>query len=452
MKIAVFGQIEANVIPEVREMASSIKYYPYDEDHLIEPLSDTPTIALCYLPEQGCAFSVLEIAQALRANYSDISIFFVATEKKDFDKKKMIKNGFSNAFLLPWEKAELIKFMKDEVLYTKIPELRGHSPVKVVDIVPGIVLDFDLKLYMPLNGKFLPFSSEGLPVSPEKYQRMLDGNINTLFVRNEELPKFYKYTAKLFTEMIRSGSMSETEKHEKLTKSVRELISDFFIEDSRENTFAKSQALLNNVKSVIQVMMTESNPQTMDKIKLLVNQEEGFYLHTSNVAAYAGLFSMVLNYQKPEDIALAGIVHDLGKINFPPEMAEIEESQLSPGALAAYQQHPVHTVDILKMKKMVISDATKKAILHHHEAINGTGYPEQLDGRRISEEGRILAIADTFDYLTSVRPGVKNLSPAEALNHMLDENSKDPGRMILDVVMIRDLIEAFLGKNNGTEQ
>lgn len=449
MKIAVFGQIEANVSPEVREMASSMTYWPYDEDHLIEPLADVPNIALCYTPQEGCAFSILEIAQALRANYPDASIFFVATEKKDFDKKKMIKNGFTNAFLLPWEKGELIKIMKDEALYTKIPELRGHTPVKVVDIVPGVVLDFDLKLYMPLNGKFLPFSNEGFPVNADKYQRMLDGNINTLFVRNEELPKFYRYTAKLFTDLLKSGTMSETEKHDKLTKSVRELISDFFIEDSRENTFAKSQALLNNVKSVIQVMMDDSSPQLMDKIKNLVNQEDGFYLHTSNVATYSGLFALVLNYQKPEDIALAGIVHDLGKINLPQEIAEIDESQLSPNSLTAYQQHPVHTIDILKLKKMVISDATKKAILHHHEAINGTGYPAGLDGRRISEEGRILAIADTFDYLTSVRPGFKNLSPSEALNYMLDENSKDPGRMILDVVMLRDLIEVFLGKKDG---
>jgi HD-GYP domain-containing protein (c-di-GMP phosphodiesterase class II) len=451
MKIAVFGQVQEKVHPEIQEMASSLSFWPYNEASLIDLLPVIPTVALCYLPEEGSEFGPLEIAQALRANYPEASIFFIATDKKDFDKKKMVKNGFTNAFLLPWEKAELIKAMRDEALYTKIPQLRGHTPVKVVDIVPGIVLDFDLMLYMPLNGKFLPFSIEGQPVMPEKYQKMIDGKVNTLFVRNEDLASFYRYTAKLFTDLIKTGSMSETEKNEKLTKSVRELISDLFIQDSRENTFTKATALLNDVKAIVEVMMDESNHQLMEKIQNLVNQENGFYLHTSNVATYAGLFGMVLNYAKPADLALAGIVHDLGKINLPEEIAELDESQMSPEFLVAYQQHPIHTMDILKLKRMVVSEATRKAILHHHEALNGSGYPEKLDGRRISEEGRILAIADTFDYLTSIKPGQKNMSPAEALNFMLDENSKDPGRMILDVVMIRDLMEVFLGKENGSE-
>ena len=83
-----------------------------------------------------------------------------------------------------------------------------------------------------------------------------------------------------------------------------------------------------------------------------------------------------------------------------------------------YNAHPLRTVNMLKEKRMVVSEDVEKAIMQHHEKYNGKGFPKQLSGERISTDAQLLALADNFDYMTSQRPGQKRLSPQEALDEI----------------------------------
>lgn len=440
-QIAVFGAGPEKLPSEVKAMGSGIMYYVYDIEKIMDPLEPTPHLILCYPSE---IMPALEIAQSLRMNYPDLPVFFIAVEKKDFDKKKLIKNGFTDAFLLPWEKADFFKSMKQEALYSVQPELRDYKPVKVVDLHPGTVLDFGVRVFLPRNNKLLPFASAGDSIAEEKIQKLNESNQNTLYVHKDDVEKFYQYTAGVLKKLVKSNTMSETEKQFKLEKTVRELISDMFIEDSRENTFAKSQALLKEVKEIINILITDENADLYKKIGLIINQEENFYLHLSNVSTYAGLFAIVLGMEKPEELALAGLMHDIGKINLPPEIADLDMSMMSSEALTAYKNHPKYSLDVAKLKRLVLPDRVAKAILHHHENMNGTGYPSGLEGPRISKEGRLLAIANAFDHLTAMKPGKSNLTMREALIKMFDENASDPGRMIYDLEMLKRLKDFFI--------
>lgn len=444
LKLAIFGADDSLIHPEIKKISTSIDLQSYDVEKMLDPLENTPDVIICYSPSLDVGISTLEIAQAFRTNYPELPILFVALDKKDFDKKKLIKNGFSQAFLMPWEKSDMIRAMRDEALYLIQPELRDYKAIKVVDLIPGTVLDFSLKIYLPLSNKLLHFSHAGDPVKEERHQKLLESNHNTIFVNKDEVDKFQKYTANVLKKYLKPGAISETEKQERLETCVRDLISDMFIVDTRENTFGKSQQLLQEVRAIIKIMIDESNQDLAFKLNQLINQENNFYLHLSNVSTYAGLFAIVLGIENPEEIALAGLLHDIGKINLPQEIADLEEDELGPNFLEAYREHPKYTLDIVRLKKMVLPDATMKAILQHHEAMNGTGYPSGLAGPRISMGGRILAIADTFDYLTTIKPGRKTYTPREALEHLYKENTKDPGKMILDTDILKKLREVFI--------
>jgi putative nucleotidyltransferase with HDIG domain len=272
-----------------------------------------------------------------------------------------------------------------------------------------------------------------------KYEKLHENSLNTLFIHKDDIGKFRQYTVQTLSKYLSPNQMSETDRTDKLKTCVRDLISDIFIEDTTENTFSKSQSLLKEVKEVIQLLLNESNKDIMQKLNQMVNRESGFYQHLANVSAYAGVFAMVLEFENPEHMALAGILHDLGKVNIPPEFADLEVSQMGPHALEAYKNHPNYSLDVIKLKKLVIPEKVQKAIGQHHEAMNGSGFPANLEGHRISKEGRLLAIANAFDHLTSMQIGKKALSPAEALVQLHEENTKDPGRMILDAEMLRGL-------------
>lgn len=436
-KIAIYGAEENLVHPEIKKSSSDIQYFAYDIDQMIEPLPVRPDIILCYPPAECLQLPALEIAQALRSVYMDIPLFFISLDKKTFDKKRLIKNGFTQAFLLPWEKADLLRAMNEEHVCSMLPELREYKAIKVADIKPGIILEFSMKVYLPRSNKLLPFSFEGDPITEEKLQKLEESKLNTLFVKKDEVEKFRKYTANLFKDLI-----SETDKQEKLEVCVRDLISDMFIEDVKENTFGASQALLNEVKEIINILIEDAHKEVSQKVNNLINQEQNFYLHLSNVSTYAGIFAMILGLPNPQDVALAGLLHDIGKINLPPEIAELSENELTPAGREAYKKHPEFTIDVLKLRRIALPQPALNAILHHHEAVNGTGYPKGLEGPRISKEGKVLAIANEFDNLTSIQPGRLALSPRAALEKLLDDNIHVS--MKLDLDMLKKLKAVFV--------
>ena len=423
-------------------LASSTSFLSYQDDQFMEQLDPAPDVIVCFATKEE-EIANAEIAQTLRMNAPQGIIFFVTYEKSDFNKKILIKNGFSQVYLLPWELKDLIESMKNECVYSFLPELRNYTPVKIVDIIPGTVLDFSVKAFLPLNNLLIPFSFAGSPISPEKMAKLEEHSFNTLFIANEDVEKFRAYTVEIFKGLLKPGSMSETDRHEKLKKCVRDLISDIFIDDLKENTFSKSQNLLKEVKEVIHLLIGDKNLDYLKKIKSMVNQEGSFYQHLSNVSAYAGIFALMLGYDKPEDMALAGILHDLGKVNLPEEFANLEESTLSPHAFKAFQSHPVFTLDVIRLKRIPLPDKVITAILQHHEAMNGSGYPEGLEGHRISIEGRILAIANSFDKLTTLKSGEKRQTPREALETLYADNQGDPQKMILDVQLIKKIIDSI---------
>ena len=124
----------------------------------------------------------------------------------------------------------------------------------------------------------------------------------------------------------------------------------------------------------------------------------------------------------PEDeitaLRRAGIVHDVGKVAVPDAIL------LKPGPLTAdewkvIRQHPLVGERIcapLKSFRLVLP-----VIRHHHEKLDGSGYPDGLKGKQIPVTARVLQLVDVYDALTSERPYKRALSPAEALNTMEEE-------------------------------
>ena len=435
-QIAIFGAEEALVHPEIKKASPKLSYHKYDIEQMLEPLEVVPDVILCYAPVET-EIPALEVAQTLRNVYPETPLFFISLNKSTFDKKRLIKNGFTQAFLLPWEKADLIRAMDEEQVCSLLPELREYKAIKVADIRPGIILDFAMKVYLPRSNKLLHFSSEGDPLSDGKIKKLRESNLNTLFVKKEDVEKFREYTSKVFQNLL-----SETDKQDTLEGCIRDLISDIFIEDSKENTFSASNQLLNEVKDLIKILIEDNFKDLTTRVDTLINHEQNFYLHLSNVSTYAGLFAMVLGLPNPQDVALAGILHDIGKINLPVEFADTPEDKLSENGKKAYRMHPEYTIDILKLRRIALPDAVLKAILHHHEAVDGSGYPKGLEGPRISKEGKVLAIANAFDNLTSIEPGKLNLSPREALVQLVEQNIQ--GTMTLDLDMLIKLKKVFI--------
>jgi HD-GYP domain-containing protein (c-di-GMP phosphodiesterase class II) len=438
----IYAQNEADIPPDLRPIASLCQI-PYDPEKMMDAPAQMPSCVLCFSARK--VMSAEEIAQTLRMIYPSIPMFYVALDPAEFEKKRLIKNGFNEAFLLPWEKKELARAMEEEMLYTKIPAMRDYRPVKVVDLVPGSELTFDTKIFLPTNNKFLVFAREGELITADRLMLLESQKQNSLFVHKDAMQEFIKYTVKAF-EAIGRSEESATVKEHKLKTGIRELVSDLFVQDSKANTFGRSSALLTELQETVRSMVEEVSPGILKKLDQMIKQESDFYGHLSRVATYATLFAIALKIEFPVDLGLAGLLHDIGLTALPPEAVEVPYEKLSKELKAAYDQHPQLSIDIIRLKRMVVKERVQKAILQHHERLDGTGTPHQLNGRKLLPEAQVLALANAFDDLTTLKPERPPMSPVEALDHLIQVNGGDPTRMGIDVELIRKIKDTYCAK------
>ena len=151
------------------------------------------------------------------------------------------------------------------------------------------------------------------------------------------------------------------------------------------------------------------------------------YEHSRRVATYVQRLARYLGWSRQEarDLALAALVHDLGKTWITNDILN-KSAALSSEERRKMERHPVIGATILIGYE--VAPFYVEAVLYHHEAWDGHGYPAGLRGENIPLSARLLTIADVYDVLTSQRPYQGPLNEEAARERMLQgmETSFDP--------------------------
>ena len=139
--------------------------------------------------------------------------------------------------------------------------------------------------------------------------------------------------------------------------------------------------------------------------------------HSQRVTEYAllGAISLSMPQQELEILEYAGILHDIGKIGIPDRIL-VKPGSLTPEEWSIIRTHPVIGNNIIE--GVTFLEESKKLVLHHHERYDGTGYPDGLSGDDIPFGARLLAVADSFDSMTSDRAYRTAMSIDVALNEL----------------------------------
>jgi len=166
--------------------------------------------------------------------------------------------------------------------------------------------------------------------------------------------------------------------------------------------------------------------------------------HIQRMSLYGHLLATELGMEPAwtETFLYATSMHDVGKIGIPDKIL------LKPGKLDGYEwdimmQHTVIGGKILANSSYPIIEMGERIALTHHERWDGKGYPHQLSGKEIPLEGRISAIADVFDALTSRRPYKQAFTIKKSLNILKEESGRsfDPALINAFFKIIDELIE-----------
>ena len=135
------------------------------------------------------------------------------------------------------------------------------------------------------------------------------------------------------------------------------------------------------------------------------------YGHCRRVATYARLLARDsgLNEYEQRVIEFSSMFHDLGKLGIPDSIL-LKPGRLTEEEEAVMRTHPLKSVEIVSpLASIPFFRATLPGIRHHHERMDGKGYPNGVSGENIPLTARIILIADTFDAMTTTRPYRKGL-------------------------------------------
>lgn len=183
-------------------------------------------------------------------------------------------------------------------------------------------------------------------------------------------------------------------------------------------------------------------------ISIIGEKDEFLKGHSERVASTCVRFGMRLGLPKTKinQIYLAGLLHDIGMISVPREILG-KTGEISKDEDECIKKHPDVSVKILSNLHMM--NAVLPMVSHHHEAFDGSGYPDGLKGEELSLETRILSIINYYDKITVARNGKPSLSSQEAKEELIRSTGK---------MFDKELVDSFLeyidsdSSNTSTDQ
>ena len=201
----------------------------------------------------------------------------------------------------------------------------------------------------------------------------------------------------------------------------------------------------------------ELNKFLMELVRTLVSvieQKDPFLKgHSERVAAMSQTFAKTLELPDKnglDNIYLAGLLHDIGMVYMPTEIIQ-KTGRLTRDEMMIIRQHPVLSENVLSHLSLI--KHVMPMIRHHHEDMDGSGYPDGLNGNEIPMGARILHMVDSYDAMVSARPHRQALSPAKALESIYDGAGRQFDARFVDpfIAFIENKAPEIAAKSNGPE-
>lgn len=185
-------------------------------------------------------------------------------------------------------------------------------------------------------------------------------------------------------------------------------------------------------RMVEQILSRES--LTLDLTDLR-SYDDYTYAHSVNVAVCSCLIGIGMGLAEKElvNLVMAGLLHDFGKLQIPPEIVN-KPGRLTQEEYQVMKSHPTLSYEQIR-ERWDISAQIKVAVLFHHENVDGSGYPKGFTGEEQTLFTKILHVADVYDALVSKRPYKKPYSRHEASEYLMGN---------CGIMFERQVVEALL--------
>ncbi len=290
---------------------------------------------------------------------------------------------------------------------------------------------FDLYIRVRPNDPLVLYARANVPFSDKARKRLIQSKVERLYIDEGQETQYRRYLASNLSAILADPAISTENKAEILHTSAQGLVREILDDPRIEGGIDRTKEVMRNT---IGFLFGQKGAVR----QMIVGASYDYYMYTHSVngcvfAIALAQRTIVRDKRKLQDLGNGVLLRDIG-------MAQLSAALVDkPGTLDAHEfdmlrQHPILGEQILFEQGGLSSDALG-VVRHHHEKLDGTGYPDGISGRKISPFIRACTIADIFDALTTRRPQRRAMSSFDALRLMKNEMQKE-----LD----QDLLLAFI--------
>ena len=274
--------------------------------------------------------------------------------------------------------------------------------VRTEELLPGMCLARDIHFYDASTQAAMILKSG---------QKLTDVHITQML--NAKLDGGYINTVRSEVRIV--SSINQQIRREAISNIHN--LADNFIDSSKGVQKSDVEAIGNTAQELIDSL--SSHKDILINIADIKMYDDYTYHHSLSVAIMSIAIGMELGLtnQMLNELGLAGLLHDIGKVAIPIEIIN-KSGKLTPEEFAIVKMHPVHAANHLQERNLV-NENIYRGIVGHHEKLDGSGYPNKLSGTDIHPYARILAVADVYDALTSNRPYRVPSPPNEAIEFVM---------------------------------
>jgi len=324
-------------------------------------------------------------------------------------------------------KEDLAELVSSEAESTKLVEDNEEHLIAIpADAVP-LNVALPCSVYIKVADRFPLFRKQGEKLTTKRVVSLAEKGASSLYI--------HKAVWKLFVGSIEESVMKPDTPQEVVVQHIRSLIVAYGtelekkIKEPKKPLFEKLKFLSEALATAIKrdpAMGTSLLRKGADPVVYFVN-------HAVNTAVYSAVIGtqMKLSVEELRVLTYAALVHDVGNL-FLPKTLLYKKGDLTDEEKLIMQTHTRKGAELLQ--QFGSAPAVVLTAMQHHERMDGNGYPLEVEPEKIHMYARIVAIADTYDALTSNKPYKPALAPKEALQKMLTLKGKFDTSILKNVV------------------
>ncbi len=240
--------------------------------------------------------------------------------------------------------------------------------------------------------------------------------------------KIYEWSNK-----IKSGDLSERLTFTKKSDLYYIATSFNAMADIMQNLIVENTKKIDSLETKNKELEELNNNLVSSLVSAIEAKDKYTLGHSERVSQYAVQIAKKLDLPENQinEIKIAGMLHDVGKIGISDEILH-KPAKLSKSEFEEMKRHP--SIGTWILNTLNLSENTINAINYHHERYDGTGYPLGISGKDLPIETQIISLSDAYDAMTSERPYRDAMSPEEAIKEIKKNADKQFNPQLVEIL------------------